>query len=253
MLSKSQINFIKSLNDKKIRQEQHLMLVEGGKVVLEVLQSTFIIHTIYLESNNLIDSPIKSLIKDKNIKLVELGRDVMKKISSQSTPSGIIALVFIPNNPLSQLKTPILVLDNIQDPGNLGTLIRLADWFKFPSVVTSPNSVIWHNAKVIQSSMGSFLRVKIYETEINLLLKNLKSQNLKIFGAEVGGESLFNSAIETMEVLVLGNESHGISIEIKKLIDHRIGIPREGEAESLNVAMAGAIICSERYRQKLKG
>ena len=246
MLSKSQIGLLRSLQEKKARFEHQLFLVEGEKMVDELFLSNFIIRQVYINKGISIDSKKNYSNLNKNLEWIELSSEDMQKISSHPTAPSIIALVQIPKYTEDNLKWPVLVLDDVQDPGNLGTLIRIADWFDFKTVVCSKGSVLWHNPKVIQSSMGSFLRIPVLELD---LFEFLSHTTRKIFGANLNGHSIYSENLEEMDILILGNESRGISHKIESLIHQAISIPGRGKAESLNVAIAGGIICSERSRQ----
>jgi len=177
----------------------------------------------------------------------------IEKISTLKTPQEVIGLVKIPiwatlnYNSLKQKFS--LVLDNIQDPGNMGTIIRTADWFGITDIVCSEDTVDVYNPKVVQATMGSLARVNVHYVSLEQVLPQI---GLPVFGAMLDGENIYNSNFDTEGLLVMGNEGNGISPAIERLITTKITIPRAGKAESLNVAIATAILCSEIKRNSMK-
>ncbi|KQM77218.1 RNA methyltransferase [Pedobacter sp. Leaf216] len=245
MLSKSQISFIKSLHQKKHRKEHGLFIVEGIKSIKEFIQSSFQIHTLFYNSEqyNLLPK------LPANINLFEVKNAELDKISALQTPQGFLALVHIPKNEeidLNVLKNQFtLVLDGVQDPGNMGTIIRTADWFGFKNIICSLDCVEVFNPKTVQATMGSLARVNIYEADLpGLLAKN----SIPVFGALLDGESIYKTQWGKEGLVILGNEGKGISPEVIKKINKPVTIPRIGEAESLNVAVSAAIFCAELVR-----
>ncbi|WP_426325156.1 TrmH family RNA methyltransferase [Pedobacter sp. R-06] len=245
MLSKSQISFIKSLHQKKYRKEHGLFIVEGIKSIKEFFQSSYQIHTIFYNSEqyNLLPK------LPANINLFEVKNAELDKISTLQTPQGFLALVHIPKNRelvLKALKNQFtLVLDGVQDPGNMGTIIRTADWFGFKNIICSADCVEVFNPKTVQATMGSLARVNIYEADLPALLeKNI----IPVFGALLDGESIYKTQWGAEGLVILGNEGKGISAEVIKKINKPVTIPRIGEAESLNVAVSAAIFCAELVR-----
>ncbi|MBO9675144.1 MAG: RNA methyltransferase [Sphingobacteriaceae bacterium] len=245
MLSKSQISFIKSLHQKKYRKEHGLFIVEGIKSIKEFIRSNYHIHTIFYNSEqyNLLPK------LPANINLFEVKNAELEKISTLQTPQGFLALVHIPKNkPLDEkeLKNQFtLVLDGVQDPGNMGTIIRTADWFGFKKIICSLDSVEVFNPKTVQATMGSLARVDIFETDLPAFLAGNK---LPVFGALLDGESIYKTQWGNEGLVILGNEGKGISPEVIKKINKPVTIPRIGEAESLNVAVSAAIFCAELVR-----
>lgn len=216
-------------------------------MVSELILSNLSIRQVYV-NKDISEESMELFSKGlKNTEMVSLGRDTMQKISMHSTAPSVIALVEIPDYGFLEMQGPVLVLDEIQDPGNLGTLIRIADWFHFGGIFCSKGTVSWHNPKVIQSSMGSFIRIPIREGDIREYLSTCKR---RIYGASLTGGSIYQENISDLEILVLGNESKGISEDVQSYIQNLIRIPGFGQAESLNVAVAGGIICSEFIRQR---
>ncbi|MGI4751294.1 MAG: TrmH family RNA methyltransferase [Janthinobacterium lividum] len=246
MVSKSQISFLKALQQKKHRKEHGLFLVEGLKSVTDFLQSNFYtIKTVYHTPQ----SESKMLKVSGNIKFQEVSASELEKISSLNTPQEVIALVEIPN----QLKINLqdlagkftLMLDNVQDPGNLGTIIRTADWFGISQIICSEDTVDVYNPKVVQATMGSLSRINVHYANLLLLLPQIKQP---IFGAMLDGENIYQTNFGTEGLILLGNEGNGIRPEIQPMIQKRITIPRSGKAESLNVAIAAAVFCTEINR-----
>lgn len=245
MLSKSQIGFIKSLHQKKYRKENGIFIIEGIKSIAEFIQSSYQVHSIYYLAQ------YQSLLPElpANIKLFEVNSTELDKISTLQTPQGILALVHIPKNPVldtKQLKNNFsLVLDGIQDPGNLGTIIRTADWFGFKQIICSLNTVEVYNPKTVQATMGSLSRMDIYYQD---LVPVLSAATVPVFGAVLNGKSMYDVDWGTEGLVILGNEGQGISPEIMGLITVPVTIPRIGGAESLNVAVCAAILCADISR-----
>lgn len=245
MLSKSQIGFIKSLHQKKYRKENGIFIIEGIKSIAEFIQSSYQVHSIYYLAQ------YQSLLPElpANIKLFEVNSTELDKISTLQTPQGILALVHLPKNPVldtKQLKNNFsLVLDGIQDPGNLGTIIRTADWFGFKQIICSQNTVEVYNPKTVQATMGSLSRMEIYYQDLAPLLS---APTVPVFGAVLNGKSMYDVDWGTEGLVILGNEGQGISPEIMELITVPVTIPRIGGAESLNVAVCAAILCADISR-----
>lgn len=187
-----------------------------------------------------------------NIKFQEVSEAELGKISSLNTPQEVIALVEIPGR--GELQLPFLsgftlILDGIQDPGNLGTIIRTADWFGISTIICSEDTVDVYNPKVVQASMGSLSRINVWYTDLLLLLPQIKQP---VFGAVLNGENIYQTDFGTAGFILLGNEGNGIRPEIQQLIGRKITIPQSGKAESLNVAIAAAVFCNEISRNRLK-
>lgn len=241
MISKNRIKFIKSLQNKKKRHEEQLFVVEGEKLVIEALkwapnQIIQIFHTPEFELP----------INETNIEFMEVKADSLSEISTLTTPNKALALLSFPKN--SKLNNSLhFVIDGVQDPGNLGTIIRLADWFGMKQLVCSNETVDCYNPKVLQATMGSIFRVDVHYTNLETYLS---SSNQPTYGALMEGENIFGTNINENGIIILGNEGNGISESLKKYIHHPITIPKFGNAESLNVAMAGSIILSSFFQQK---
>lgn len=198
-------------------------------------------------------SESKMLKVSGNIKFQEVSVSEMEKISSLNTPQEIIALVEIPQQPEIDLKSLArkftLMLDGVQDPGNLGTIIRTADWFGITQIICSEDTVDVYNPKVVQATMGSLSRINVHYTNILFLLPQIKQP---VFGAMLNGENIYQTDFGNEGIVVLGNEGNGIRPETQQLIRRKITIPQLGKAESLNVAIAAAVFCNEVSRNKLK-
>lgn len=246
MLSKSQISFIKSLHQKKYRKEHGIFIIEGIKSILEFIPSAYQIQSIYfLDQYQSLLSKIPA-----NIKLFEVTSAELEKISTLQAPQGILALVSIPAanaifNKSSLRNTFSLVLDGVQDPGNLGTIIRTADWFGFKNVICSNHTVEVYNPKTVQATMGSLCRINVSYHDLPVFLKDIK---IPVFGAMLNGNSLYETNWGSEGLVILGNEGQGVSPEVVDLIDRPVTIPRVGLAESLNVAVSAAIFCADISR-----
>ncbi len=241
MLSKNQIKLITSLKQKKYRKQHQLFIAEGKKVIDELLQSNFELDSLFVTNENIFTSVSKSKINATTD--VEL-----KKISVLTTANDCLALFKIPNIEENELKGLVLALDNVRDPGNLGTIIRLCDWFGIETLLCSEATVDVYNPKVVQATMGSISRVNIIYTNLE---KALQETNLPVFGTFMDGENIYQKALAKEGIIVMGNEANGISSEIEALVTQKIAIPRFGklqQTESLNVATATAIILSEFKR-----
>lgn len=240
MLTKNQIKLISSLSQKKFRNQEQLFVVEGKKGVQEFLKSSFELHHLFSTSDDFnVEDYKRSLITE-----IEL-----KKISSLTTPNEVLGVFRIPKSKDVDDSKLILVLADVRDPGNLGTIIRLCDWFGIEHLVCSEATVDCYNPKVVQATMGSLTRVAIHYLNLESFLKNSSAPK---FGAFMEGADIYNHVLPTNGILVMGNEANGISTEIEVLIDKKISIPRFGNlqhTESLNVATATAILLSEFRRR----
>ncbi|MES2372798.1 MAG: RNA methyltransferase [Bacteroidota bacterium] len=236
MLSKNEYKYIQSLCQKKQRQEERLFIAEGPKLVDELLHSHYTIRKLYALSD--------WVIKNKDVADVVTVTDIeLAKISGLQTPNQVLAIVEqqAPANKPAIKDQITLVLDGIQDPGNFGTIIRIADWFGIKQIVASEDTVELYNPKVIQSTMGSFMRVNVWYQSLPAFLQ---SAGIPVYGALLNGKNMHGEPPVTEGLLVIGNESKGISKELLPFISHPITIPRLGGAESLNAAVAAGIIVS---------
>ena len=242
MLSKNQQKIIQKLQQKKYRNELGLFVVEGKKGILEFVQAGFKIEAIFatsLFSEQLNKFPLTLISKEE-----------LSKISTLKNPDEGVAIFHQPKHKGILQEGIILALDNIQDPGNLGTLIRLCDWFGIETLLCSEQTVDCYNPKVVQASMGSLSRVEVHYLP---LAGFLVTCDLPVYVATLEGENLYTATFPEDCVIVLGNEANGVSPEVTALANGAITIPRFGrrqQAESLNVAMAGAIIVSQIKSKK---
>lgn len=239
MLSKNQIKLITSLKQKKYRQQYGFFVVEGVKTIKELLQSPLKLHALYTTETFHIDAKDEILISETDL----------KRISFLTTPNTALAIFKIPEPKPMDTNALIVALDAVRDPGNLGTIIRLCDWFGVSQLVCSHETVDCFNPKVIQSTMGSITRVNISYVDLVGFLKAIK---LPVFGAFMEGETVYNKQLPEKGVLVMGNEANGVSKEVEAIITEKIAIPRFGNlqaTESLNVATATAILLSEFRRR----
>ena len=240
MLSKNQLKLIRSLKKKKFRQSNQLFLAEGIKVVEELINSSFKLRKLYCTSSYL--NPLQ--VTDIQI----ITENELELISDFSNPNQVVGMFEIPeeNEPIKKGLT--LALDGINDPGNLGTIIRLCDWFGVSQLICSENTVDCFNPKVVQASMGSLTRVSINYRNLH---DYLAEEDRTIYGTFLNGENIYTSKPVIDSVIVLGNEANGISDQIKELVTNKITIPQfneEQHTESLNVATAAAIFLSEFRR-----
>lgn len=250
MLSKSQIKYITSLHTKKFRKQHGAFIVEGTKSVQEFIDSNYDVLALYCMTGS--DAKMKKI--PENIECFEIAAEEMKKISLLTSPPDHLAVVRLPALSLDAQLDPDLfkgrftiVLDDVQDPGNLGTIIRAADWFGFTDIICSKGSVDAYNPKVVQATMGSLSRMRIHYTELSRLFRAVP---LPVFGAVLDGSSLYDTDFGQEGFIVLGNEGQGISSKNQVFLDHRVTIPSFGGAESLNVAISAALFCSEVRRRQ---
>ena len=239
-ISKNQIKLITSLSQKKYRQKHKLFIAEGVKVVGEFLASSFELETLFCLDG------LDSEVSDQ--KIVRISENDLKKISSLKTPNKMLGLFRIPTQKPQKNSNLIMALDAVNDPGNLGTIIRLCDWFGVDQIICSNDTVDSFNQKVVQASMGSLTRVSIHYLDLANYLTNT---NLPAFIADMNGVNVYNTQLPKEGILVMGNEANGVCEEIKQLVTTKIAIPRFGaiqETESLNVATASAILLSEFRR-----
>jgi TrmH family RNA methyltransferase len=244
MLSKTHTKYIQSLQHKKFRDENGVFLAEGPKVVMDLLNSRKFICKEIFALSNWIKEHSKQLSAFHETVVTEVADFELQKISSLSTAHDVVA-VFEKRKPVVKTNTILkitLVLDTIQDPGNLGTLIRIADWFGIENIVCSVGCADMYNAKVVQSTMGSLGRVNLVYTNLVTWLR--ENNATKIYSASLEGKDvkLFGKFKEG--ILIIGNEANGVSDEVMELVNEKITIPKIGEAESLNAAVATGIILS---------
>lgn len=240
MVSKNQIKLITSLQQKKYRNQEQLFIAEGIKVVRELLNSNF-------ELQDLFTTKKDFLTVSKN-KVHAISEAELKKISALTTPNTCLAVFKIPKAKEIAEKGLIVALDDVRDPGNLGTIIRLCDWFGIETLFCSEESVDVYNPKVVQATMGSISRVNVVYGNLEVFLSQSK---LPVFGTFMDGKNIYQEKLPKKGIIIMGNEANGISSAVEKLVSERIAIPRFGNlqvTESLNVATATAIMLSEFKR-----
>lgn len=242
MFSKSQIKFINSLSQKKYRQKHSMFLVEGRKAVSELLDSHFRLHHLYT-TEDIFDVPL-------NKKEVISNND-LKKISQLSTPQTVLAVFEFPETAIWKEEGIILALDGVQDPGNLGTIIRMCDWFGIKQLLCSEGTVDCYNPKVVQATMGSISRINIHYLDLADCLKNVQ-YTFPVYGSFLQGKNIYSEELPSEGIIVMGNEANGISEQVELQVKKRLTIPQFGDShntESLNVATATAIVLSEFCRR----
>lgn len=251
MISKNKIKFIRSLEQKKFRKENGVFLAEGNKLVSDL--SDFFKCRILVATEQWLNSN-KHVITDETI-IVE--KDELSKVSLLKTPQDVLAVFEIPSYTLS-LDNPknelCLALDDVQDPGNLGTIIRIADWFGIKNIYCSHGTADAFSPKTVQATMGALARVQLHYCDIKELISNLK-KDVPVFGTFLDGDNIYANTLSSNGLIVMGNEGNGISKDVSKLINRRILIPNYPQGnettDSLNVAVATAIVCSEFRRRQL--
>ena len=238
MISKSQIKLIRSLQQKKYRSKLKLFVAEGPKVINELLTAKFKLHSLYATVEDLFTDVNSEIISDEEI----------SKISFLKNANNSVAVFTIPEQKKPRKEGITLLLDSIRDPGNLGTIIRLSDWFNVSNIICSSDSVDCFNPKVIQATMGSISRVSISYCN---LTKYLSLSDLPVYAGTTDGKNIYKEKLPENAIVIVGNEANGISDALLNLTSHKIGIPRFGnnhQTESLNVAVATAILFSEFKR-----
>jgi TrmH family RNA methyltransferase len=256
LISKQKIKFIRSLQQKKFRIENGVFIAEGVKIVSEALLSPLVkVNELICTNEAKENLPVKTFSK---VNTIEVTKNEFEQLSDLKAPQGAMAIIEIPKNelpPVVELTDLVILLDKIRDPGNLGTIIRLADWFGIKTMICSADTVDCYNPKVVQASMGAIFRVKCFYTElVDYITKAQKETEYKIYSTTLNGENLYTIQLQNKAMLLFGNEANGLSEELIQLADKNIHIPAysssETSSESLNVSLAAAIICSEFRRQE---
>jgi len=246
MVSKSKIKFIKSLQVKKYRKEEQSFVVEGAKSVEELLHSGFVVVWIAATEDFLFKN--KETLAKRKIEVITATENELSQMGSFQTNEAAIAIAKMKGNGVRDLKDEFcLVLDDLRDPGNIGTIIRTADWYGITNIIASEETADFYNPKTINATMGSFCRVNVFYTDLSEFLATNK---LPVFGAFIDGEDVHRVNFGKRGLLVIGNESNGISSAVAKFVQHRITIPRVGGAESLNAGIATGIILDNIYKSK---
>lgn len=250
MLSRNQIRKIRALHRKKARREQQLFLVEGEKMVAELLESPWPVESLYATDAFLTHH--EAAINAKQVQPFKATPEELSTAGTLVSNNAAIAIAHIPEAPQwpTEAQDWVLALDNINDPGNLGALLRIADWYGIQRVVCSPTTAELYNPKVINASKGSFLRVSVSYQPLEDFLAGLPPHT-PVLGAYLSGKSVHDFTPSTHGgVLLMGSEAHGIHPSLAEFVTHPITIPAYGNAESLNVAVATAVICDNLRRKK---
>jgi TrmH family RNA methyltransferase len=247
MISKQRIKFVKSLKLKKYRQKATLFVVEGAKNVNELLRSDFVIRDLYATARYL--TAHQDLIQGQ-VSCIECSENDLVSMGSFQSNAYVLAVAEMKSH-TSNLHNEqmLLALDGVQDPGNLGTIIRLADWYGIRHIIASPCSADFYNPKVLSASMGSFVRVVVHYTELTDFLS--KNTGFCVYGTFLQGKNIHHIKPKLPAIIVMGSEAKGIGKELTAMIAERITIPRFGNAESLNVAVSTAIVC-DNFARHLK-
>lgn len=245
-MTKAEIQFVRSLADKKVRDEEHLFIAEGDKLITEIIASGWKIRHLYALDGHFVGRA--EIISEKD----------MQRISQLKTSSSSLAVVEQPCHKSSTASAErlSLALDGVQNPGNLGTIIRLADWFGVEDIFCSPDTADCFNPKVVQATMGAILRVKVHYLPLADFLARTVAAGTPIYGTMLDGENIYDAELSSGGVIVMGNEGKGVSEACARTFTHRLLIPtypadRQG-SESLNVAMATGIVCAE-FRRRARG
>jgi TrmH family RNA methyltransferase len=246
MISKQRVKFIKSLQYKKYRKKAHAFLVEGSKSVVELLSSGYQVLSLIATSKFYREHG--DLIRDKTIECYETDEDALSKMGTFQSNDYVLAVASIKvPMPLSvDNNEHLIALQALQDPGNLGTIIRTADWYGLSKVLVSPDTVDFYNPKVISATKGSFTRVQVYEVEFETFLND--NPQLNVYGTYMHGASIYETKIDAPSIIFFGNESRGLGKGLSTKIHQRLMIPRIGAAESLNVAIAAALVMDHIHR-----
>jgi len=253
MISGNQIKFIRSLTRKKVRDEMGLFIAEGSTLVEDLLQSTFIFDHLYAVKDWLdVYAPV---LQEKRIRHTEISQSQLERISQQVTPNKALAVLRKPDwkfNPDALSDKLSIALDTISDPGNMGTIIRVADWFGIQTILCTYDTTDCFSSKVVQASMGSIARVNIHCLDLKSVLSSLKTY-LPVYGAVLNGKNVFSEKLTRHGIILIGNESQGISPGMRDCITHPLTIPsftpETSHAESLNASVATAILAAEFRRQ----
>ncbi len=247
MISKNKLKYIKSLQLKKFRKQENAFLIEGAKSILELLNSDFKIHSLFLTDEFF--NCYNAQINQHDIEVTLCSEKELADAGTFTSNNAGIAIANIkPNKMIIPGKDEyILMLDEIKDPGNLGTIIRIADWYGIDKIVCSENTTDLYSPKVIAATMGSFTRVSLYYCD----LKNyLSMQKTYTYGAILGGKNLYDVQFREEGIIIIGNESKGIDSELTSLLQESVAIPSFGQAESLNAGIATAVILDNLKRQQ---
>lgn len=248
MISKSQIKLITSLQQKKYRSKTGLFIAEGPKIVRDFYQAGLQLEALFVVGSSEDYGDEYPFLIALSEEIVQVSQAEMQKISALKSANSVLAIFQIPNSFPSSEKTLVVALDAVRDPGNLGTIIRLCDWFGIPELICSPDTVDCYNPKVVQATMGSLARVVVSYLD---LPEYIKDTQLPVYTAMMEGENVYKTQLPENAVLVMGNEANGVSKDILDLVSNKLTIPnfsKADAAESLNVATATGILISEFKR-----
>jgi RNA methyltransferase, TrmH family len=254
MISQAELKRVRALQQKKYRAESNRFLVQGRKVVSELLASS--LHTEALFASEAAAAWIRAAAEERQVPVHVLPEHQLEKVGTFETGNELVAVAVSPDPP--DFRAPgagelMLALDDVHDPRNMGGLLRIADWFGISRVICSPDCMEIYNPKVVQSSMGSLFRVQVRYAPLVEELGQCDAAGARVFLADMDGAPVFQAKLSCPAVLVLGSESHGLSEAMRAMNAAVISIPRIGKAESLNVAMAAAALCTEFARQTRPG
>jgi TrmH family RNA methyltransferase len=244
MISKATGKFIKSLQVKKYRKEEQSFIVEGAKSVAELLRSDFEVK--WLAATDDFLQLHSNVLSNRHIEWTEASAKELGQLGTFQTNDGALAVASMkPNQPLTVQNEYALILDDIRDPGNLGTIIRTADWYGIDKIIASEETADFYNPKVISATMGSFCRVQLYYAN---LVEYLNATHLPVYGTFLNGKNIYTVDFEKAGLIAMGNEANGISTEVGQLVTVPITIPKRGGAESLNASIATAIVLDNVFR-----
>jgi TrmH family RNA methyltransferase len=244
MISKATGKFIKSLQVKKYRKEEQSFIVEGAKSVAELLRSDFEVK--WLAATDDFLQLHANVLSNRHIEWTEASAKELGQLGTFQTNDGALAVASMkPNQPLTVQNEYALILDDIRDPGNLGTIIRTADWYGIDKIIASEETADFYNPKVISATMGSFCRVQLYYAN---LVEYLNATHLPVYGTFLNGKNIYTVDFEKAGLIAMGNEANGISTEVGQLVTVPITIPKRGGAESLNASIATAIVLDNVFR-----
>ena len=249
MITKNQIKFLRSLSQKKYRIQSQKFLVEGKRIVKELIKSSALIDQIYVSEDFIIKNA-DFILFDSNITYEIIPNDVISKIKTTDSSQEVFAISFINNSLDIQIQTPILVLDDISDPGNLGTLLRSASWYGINNVLVSSKSVDIYNPKVVRSAMGAHFHItNLHQLSEEKIRSILNDESINIIAATLNGSSHKNFDPSNNWALILGNEAHGVTESMLNIANDQVSIPKLGNMESLNVGVAGSVLI-DRFSTK---
>ncbi len=254
MISKNKAKFIISLQKKKVREEEGLFVIEGDKLVKEFLSAKVPVKTLIAKKEFI--SALNPLLKECIDEIEDASYEELKHISTLKTPHNALAVIPVPlqkMTPEEMLEKLCVALDSVQDPGNLGTIIRAAAWFGIKNIVCSSDCVDLYNPKVVQASMGAILHLNVHYSDLKKFVSLANGKNIPVFGTVLNGESIYQHKLGSKGIILLGNESRGISDELMPFVTNKIMIPGMSRAmpgiESLNVGMAASVVFSEFFRR----